>query len=244
MIYHVRKPQISYGTRIGILLLECYIPYIPGMVGNASTFAYPVRYKVVRGASINRLIYERDPRLIQPFVDAGLELVAEGVQAVTANCGFMALFQREMAEALNVPVFMSSLLLVPLISRMLKTDEKVGIVTADSQRIDRELLEAVGISESIGIRLADLKQCLHFRQSILEEGGTLDADQLEHESVHVVETMIWNDPQVKAIVLECTDIPPFAHAIQAKVGLPVFDMVSLIDFVSAGLTRRPYHGFL
>jgi hypothetical protein len=244
MIYHISKNQITYGITIGILMLDCHIPYIPGMIGNATTFPYPVLYKVVCGASINRLIYERDSALIQPFIEAGRELVERGVKAVTGNCGFMALYQREMAAALDVPVFMSSLLLLPLISRMLKPNEKVGIVTADAARVDRNLLQAVGVDESIGVQVADLKQKPHFCHAILEENGVLDDDLLERESVEVVEDMVKKDSSVKAIVLECTDIPPFANAIQNKVGIPIFDLVSLIDFVSASFTRKAFNGFM
>jgi len=241
-IYYVRKPQITYGIQIGILLLECYIPYIPGMIGNATTFKYPVRYKVVRGASINRIINERDPKLIEPFIESGKELIAEGVQAVTGNCGFVALFQKQIAEELNVPVFMSSILLVPLISRMLRAHEKVAIVTADASNLDDSILQAAGISNEIGIHLCDLNKSVHFQESILQEGGTLNANILENEVLEIIEDELRDDPLIKAIVLECTDIPPFAYAIQEKIGLPVFDIVSLIDFVYNGLTRKPYRG--
>jgi aspartate/glutamate racemase len=244
MVYSVRTGQIAYGQTIGILMLECQIPYIPGMMGNAWTYRFPVRYEVVRGASINRLIYERDPALIKPFIDAGRKLTATGVKAVAGNCGFMAIFQNEMAAALDVPVFMSSLLLVPLIKRMLKPKEKVGVVTADAERLNPNLLGAVGISEDMNIVVADLKKSPHFREAILEESGRLDAELLKKEAVQVVEEMVRQDPGVKAVLLECTDIPPFACAIQARIDLPVFDINSLVEFVAAGLTRRPYQGFM
>jgi Asp/Glu/hydantoin racemase len=42
-------------------------------------------------------------------------------------------------------------------------------------------------------------------------------------------------PDVGAIVLECTNMPPYTADIQRETGLPVFDIVSLVNMVHAGL---------
>ena len=124
MIYKANKGQTSYGEPIGIILMESYMPFPPSCPGNASTFPFPVRYEVVRGANMERLVYQGDPDLLQPFVDAGRKLVKEGVKAITGNCGFMVLYHDLMAEEFPVPVFMSSLLQLPFIHRLLKPGEK------------------------------------------------------------------------------------------------------------------------
>ena len=82
MIYEAKEGQYSAGEAIGILLLDALLPLPPGDVANATTFSFPVRYKVVKAASIDRLIYERAPVLLERFIDAGWELVREGVPGI------------------------------------------------------------------------------------------------------------------------------------------------------------------
>jgi len=95
----------TYRFTIGIMMLESTFPRIPGDTGNASSLGCPARLQPVKGAGYRRLILERDPTLLQPFVDAARALEAEGVKVITTNRGFLALFHRELAAALKAPVF-------------------------------------------------------------------------------------------------------------------------------------------
>ena len=104
-----------YGQSIGILMLDTRFPRLPGDIGNATTFSYPVMYKIVEQATVDRVVKEADAGLIEPFVRAGMELIQNGARAIVTSCGFMAIFQKELAQALPVPVFTSSLLQVPLV---------------------------------------------------------------------------------------------------------------------------------
>ena len=104
-----------YGQSIGILMLDTRFPRLPGDIGNATTFSYPVMYKIVEQATVDRVVKAADAGLIEPFVRAGMELIQNGARAIVTSCGFMAIFQKELAQALPVPVFTSSLLQVPLV---------------------------------------------------------------------------------------------------------------------------------
>jgi hypothetical protein len=134
----------NYGEAVGILTLDTVFPRIPGDVGNATTFDFPVRFSVVRGASPKRVVHEQDPALLKPFVEAAQELEAAGCRAITTTCGFLALFQKEMAAAVGVPLFTSSLLQVPIVYRMLQPGQVIGILTAHSDAMNPRVLEAVG----------------------------------------------------------------------------------------------------
>ena len=120
----------NYGQDLGVLMLDTRFPRLPGDIGNARTFPFPVRYRTVRGASPARVVMDRDPALLEPFIAAARELEAEGVRAITTSCGFLAMFQRELAASVRVPVFASSLLQVPLLYAMFGTQGKAGILTA------------------------------------------------------------------------------------------------------------------
>jgi aspartate/glutamate racemase len=236
------KKQSWYGESIGILILDATYPCIPGNVGNASTFPFPVRYKVVKEASIERLIKKRDKTLVQPFIDAAIELQEEGVKAITGACGFMALFQREVSDAVDVPVFLSSLLQIPFIYQIKK--QKIGIITADSKSLTPEHFISVGVNKEIPLLIGGMEDQKEFREAILEEKGTLDSDLIESEVVGVAKKLIAENPDIGALVLECSDLPPYAHAIQKEVNLPIFDFTTMIQYVHTALVRKEFQGFM
>ncbi len=236
------KKQSWYGESIGILILDATYPCIPGNVGNASTFPFPVRYKVVKEASIERLIKKRDKTLVQPFIDAAIELQEEGVKAITGACGFMALFQREVSDAVDVPVFLSSLLQIPFIYQIKK--QKIGIITADSKSLTPEHFISVGVNKEIPLLIGGMEDQKEFREAILEEKGTLDSDLIEREVVGVAKKLITENPDIGALVLECSDLPPYAHAIQKEVNLPIFDFTTMIQYVHTALVRKEFQGFM
>lgn len=242
MIYKAKKGQYSAGHAIGILLLDAMLPLIPGDVANATTYPFPVIYKTVKSASSHRLIFERDPELAQPFIDAGLELIHQGARAITSDCGFMALFQEQLAEALPVPVMLSSLLQVPFIHRMLRKNEKVGILTAQGQNLTERHFKASGIDASTVVVLG-MEETENFYGAFVTETGFIDTDIAKNEVVSQAKKLVSSDPSIKAILLECSNLPPFAYAVQEAVGLPVFDFNTMINHVFSSLEQRPYEGY-
>jgi len=244
-VYKLKSKSRSWdGESIGILILDAAYPCVPGNVGNASTFDFPVRYREVKGASIERLLNRMDPGLLEPFIEAARALEREGVRAITGACGFMALFQKEVAEAVEIPVFLSSLLQVPFIWKMLTSKQKVGIIAADSKCLTKRHFESVGITSDIPIVLCGMEDKEEFRTAILEEKGTLDSDQIENEVVDVAMKMIKENPETGAILLECSDLPPYAMAVQEATGRPVFDFITMIRYVHGAVVQRRYEGFV
>lgn len=244
MIYKAVRGQTSYGEAIGIILMESFMPFPPGCPGNASTFSFPVRYEVVRGANMDRLVYQGDEKLIEPFVEAGWKLVKEGVKAVTGNCGFMVLFQDKMAEEFPVPVFMSSLLQMPFVARMLKKGEKIGIITASAKTLTPKHLEIATNGLGIPFEMVGMEDKPFFHSAIHAEEGELDFEKVEAEVVEAALELTRKDGRIKAILLECTDLPPYAAAVQQAVDLPVFDYSTLINYVYSALVRTRFEGFV
>ena len=81
---------------LGILMLQTRFPRPPGDIGHPASFAMPVRWRVVPGASPQRVVGERAAGLLAPFVAAAQALVDEGAAAISTGCGFLALFQAEL----------------------------------------------------------------------------------------------------------------------------------------------------
>ncbi|MBI9091063.1 MAG: aspartate/glutamate racemase family protein [Desulfobacterium sp.] len=244
-IYFANDSKKSwYGEAIGILILDATYPCIPGNVGNATTYDFPVRYKVVKGATIERLLTQRDPALVQPFIDAARELEAEGVKAITGACGFMALFQQEIRRSVGIPVFMSSLLQVPFIQQIITPGKNVAVITADATAITPDHFLNVGINPETPLILAGMENCPEFSESVLKEKGSLDSDKIEGEIVGVARQLVQKHPDIGAFLLECSDLPPYAAAVFKETHLPVFDFITMIKHVYTTLTPTPYSGFM
>lgn len=220
-----------YGIKIGILCLESYYSKLPGHIKNASTFEFPVRYKIVKGATPERIIELADMSLLEPFIEAARELEKEGIEAITTSCGFLCLFQKEIAEAVNIPVFTSSLIQVPMLSKMLGKHKKVGIITASKSLLTSKHFTAAGIDPS-SVRVVGMDGKEEFNKIIMKRETTvLNVDKLRDEVLAVVKELIEGPDDLGAIVLECTDLSPFLNDIRAITRLPIFDIVTLTKVV-------------
>jgi hypothetical protein len=233
--------QSVAGYPIGILALELFYPLLPGNVVNPWTYDFPVRIKVVKGATIER-IFNNDPTLLEDFIKAGEELMEDGVRAMTGACGFFANYQKELAQHFPVPVAMSSLLQVPWIKSTLKGDEKVGIITANSTAITPHLLQSVGITDSSSYAIYGLENISQWKPLVDMKDNGFNNILLTAEVTEVAINMCKNE-KIGAVLLECSDMPPYAHAIQKAVNLPVFDYVTLVNWLNYSVCQKPYCGF-
>ena len=241
MSYVAKGGKNIFGVYIGILMLETHFPRIPGELGNATSFNYPVRYHIVKGASPHKVVREKDPALLNLFIKGAQELEKFGVRAITTNCGFLAQFQQEIANAVNVPFFSSSLMQIPMIYRMLKKDQKVGVLTVNSASLTPDLFKKVGV-EGIPLVVKGLENEEEFTHVMLDDILEMDVDKARDENVKVAKELIKENPDVGAIVLECTNMPPYAKAIQEAVQLPVFDIFTLADMVYNSLVKFEVNG--
>lgn len=226
----------NQGQTIGILMLDTKFPRIPGDVGNAFTFDFPVRYQTVIGANPTRVVKEADPTLLHPFIDGAKALEAAGCDAITTSCGFLVMFQREIASAVDIPVLSSSLLQVPFVSSFLGPDKRVGILTARASSLGEKHFIGAGM-ENCSFAIQGMEEYPEFTNAFIEGHTTLDIQKAETEMVDSAQKLVNSNPDIGAIVLECTNMPPFAYAVQQAVRLPVFDIVTLVRYAAMGLLR-------
>jgi Asp/Glu/hydantoin racemase len=234
-----------YGYAIGILTLDTHFPRITGDVGNTTSYPFPVTFKKVTGATVPRVVTQGDPTLLPLFIDAAKELEREGVRAITTSCGFLILFQDALANAVTVPVFTSSLLMVPLVHRLLGSHQQVGLITADASALTLRHLQAAGI-DSIPLAVAGMQDQPEFARAILGDSITLDPAKVTQEMIHVGQKLITTHPKIGALVLECANMPPHTHALHNATGLPVFDLNNFITFIyhTVVIQERFTTGFL
>ncbi len=239
----VKGGKNLYGQAIGIIMLDARFPRIPGDIGNATTWDFPVVYKIVRGISPAMVVRRQKAEGLQHFINAAQDLEAEGVRAITTGCGFLAPFQEDLAKSVSIPVFTSSLMQVPLVYPMLKTGQKVGIITVNAAALTEDHLAGVG-AHRIPAVIYGMEGYLEFTPTIVENRETLSVERMQDEIIACGRNMVEEHPEVGAIVLECTNMPPYAAGLQEATGLPVFDIYTLTNMVYHAVVRQKFKGFM
>ncbi len=226
-----------YGVTIGILMVETYFRRFVGDIGNAETWPFPVSYRVVRGATPDNITKLQGGTLLEPFRRAAMELVAEGVDGIATTCGFLAYHQKDLAEALPVPVAASALLQGPMIARTMPASKRVGILTFDSASLGPEFLEPCGIAPDTPVQGMDPGS--EFCRSIRAGDTSVAYDVLEREVVAAAGRLMARG-DIGAILCECTNLTPFSAAMAERYGVPVYDAVSLVHWFHQGLRPRSF----
>ena len=234
-----RGGKALYGAPLGILMLEARFPRIPGDMGNGTTWPFPVLYRVVKGASPERVVLQGAKGLLPDFIAAARELVDLGAEGLTTNCGFLSIFQKEIAAAVGVPVATSSLMQVPWVQATLPPGKRVGIVSVSAQSLTPAHLEGAGVPLDAPIAGTESGREF-FRVLIKGEKQDLDIGLAEQDVVEAGKGLVARHPDIGAIVLECTNMPPYAAALQAAIGMPVYDIYSMITWFHAGLRPRAF----
>jgi hypothetical protein len=230
----VGAKRTYYGVPIGILMLDTKFRRFNGDIGNAQTWPFPVQYKIVHGAVPNKvvdLLNNRD--LFQRFAAAADELIAEGVDGITTTCGFLALYQQELAAHCSVPVATSALLQVPMVARMLPKGKRPAILTFSAEALTRQHLAAVGVDPQTPV--VGMPATSVFQRSIREGDAAVSFDVLKDEVLSIARRMVEDDRSIGAIVCECTNISPHSHDLKRELGVPVFDMVTLVHWFHRAL---------
>ncbi|GGB14079.1 hypothetical protein GCM10011491_47060 [Brucella endophytica] len=227
-----------YGASVGILMLEARFPRIPGDMGNATTWPFPVHYKVVRGASPDRVVCKGAEGLLPTFIAAARELVDDGVDGVTTNCGFLSLFQEELTAALPVPVATSSLMQVAMVNRLLSPGRRAGILTISASTLTPAHLAKAGVPE--GTPIGTTEGGREFTRAILSNAMELDVAAARADNIEAAQALAAAHPDLGALVLECTNMVPYAADIREATGLPTFSIETFVRWFQAALVPRRY----
>ncbi|MFK7754812.1 MAG: aspartate/glutamate racemase family protein [Sedimentitalea sp.] len=235
----VQGGKSLYGASVGILMLDAQFPRIPGDMGHAETFPFPVHYRVVRDASPDLVVRNNADGLLENFVRAARSLVADGVDGITTNCGFLSLFQDALSASVPVPVATSSLMQVEMVNRLLGEGKRAGILTISGSTLTPHHLIKAGVPAHTPV--GSTESGSEFTRAILGDCLDLDVAQARRDNVEAALALQAAHADLGAIVLECTNMGPYAHDIARATGLPVFSVISFITWFQSGLvpTRFP-----
>ena len=219
-------------------MLETRFPRPPGDIGNPATFAGQAIYEIAAGATAERVVRagSPDPELLAPFLAARDRLLRAGAHLITTSCGFLVRFQAELADGCPVPVVSSSLLALPALARR-HGARRVGVVTIHAGRLTPEYLAAAGAAPDTPVEGTEAGREL--TRKLLADAAQLDLAAAERDVVEAGQRLARRRPDLGAVLLECTNMPPYRPALARALGLPVHDILSVLAERAPGLALWP-----
>ena len=230
---------------LGIVELTVNLAFAPGNINNASTFDFPVRYESLGKVDPMWVVAkEPHPEIIERSISAAKKLEQYGCRAVMGNCGFFGNYQPMVAKELKVPFFGSSLMQIPSVMASMGPDQKVGVLTADGSKLKvAPALEYSGVTDLDRVVIYGVENEPE-AVNILSTTGRLNLKNLERDLVNIAKKMMQENPDVGAIVLECSEFPVHAFAIQNATRVPVWGFTTMAYWIHSGLVRQPYTGWM
>lgn len=223
---------------LGILMLESRFPRFAGDIGNPETWPFPVRYKVVPSATPEQIVRGDAQPFLEAFIQAGQELVASGCAGISTSCGFLVPFQVALTAALGVPVASSALLQGPMVQQALPPNKRVGVLTISAETLTPAHLKAASLPPDTPVMGTGAGS--HFTTQILSNALELDFAEARADNLDAAQRLLREAPDVGAIVLECTNMVPYAADIARATGRPVFSIYTYVMWVHAGLAPQRF----
>ena len=226
---------------IGILMLDTEFQRVPGDVGNHTTFNYPVRYKIIKGATPMQIVNVECPDkiLVDRFIEGAQELEAQGAVGLISSCGFLSILQDEVAQSVSIPVILSSLNLIPLLQSS-AGHKRVGVITADQTQLSAQALSNVNILPD-SVCVIGMQSSSAFTQFIFGSADKKpDKLSLSNDLVTIANTLLSIHPQISVIVLECTNLQPYAASLNKALQLPIVGIVNAANLLWEMSSPRDY----
>ena len=226
------------GVEIGVILLDTDIPRAVGDINHGRTFPFALQYEIADGASARQVVEKEADGLLERIVASGQRLMRHGSRALTTSCGFLAIFQTELAERLQAPVATSSLLQVSMLLRILPPNQCVCVVAANATTLSERHLRSAGISAEDAQRvcIVGMEGSSHFYSVIVGIEGPLDTGLARQEVVRICALAQRDHPSIGAFLFECTNLPPYAASVREATGLPVWDATTLMCWLQGGFS--------
>ena len=209
-----------------ILRLHSNFPRPVGDSSNPLTHSFDVRVSIVKGASVQSIVFEGGKALVPQYIEAGLAQISLGAIAVGTSCGFMAQHQDEISRALPVPFISSSLLQLAALRNQFGKHANIGVIT-----FSEEFLSSTQWFQSLAtdcVTVSGLSTSSHLYRVIKDDLPELDCEQARLSVQAAASNLMERSPNLKAVVLECTNLGPYRSTVETICDCPVFDYNDLM----------------
>lgn len=222
-------------AQIGLLMLESRFPRFKNDIGHPDTFTPPALVKTIRNATPQRVVSDQATGLLTGFVNAAQELQQAGAGLITTSCGFLVLHQKTLQAAVTVPLISSSLLAVPIAYAQLRSRGlRPAILTISADNLTAAHLQAAGCPPETPIGAPD--PASHFTTRILGNFETMDQATARQDVIAAATELMHNQSNIGALVLECTNMPPYAPDLAQEFNVPVLSLPALLPDCQTGMT--------
>jgi len=227
-----------YGQYVGILVFNTITPRIPGDAGHAATFQYPVRYEVVNGSFAD--LIKDSPKIQNSIIDAGKNLIKQGVRTILSDCGLMSLYQDTLGAKWGIPFVGSALCQIPAVWQIVGRQGEIGVLTGHSGLLGEEHLRNSGWREDIELAIQGLQNESHFEETVLNGGPNIDVEQMRSDVLHATDKLMAKTQNLRAIIIECSNLSTYSADVREHTGVPVFDIVSAANWLEYAVNPKRY----
>ena len=176
------------------------------------------------------------------YKDAIKYLEAEGVSGITGDCGFMMYFQPLARTLTKLPVYKSALCQLPAVTCCYGMKEKIAIFTANGKSLApmRDLIrDECGVDhEQERYIIVGCEDIPHFGEEVAKVDTDLATPGMVQKALEVQKA----NPDIRAFLFECTELPQFSDAVRAATGLPVYDSMTMSDSFMSGVMNNKRFG--
>ena len=218
--------QVSVASFFGLLRLQSQFPRPIGDSSNPQTHAFEVRVRIVSDATVGRIVFDGGQALVPQFIDGANALIADGAIAIGTSCGFMAHHQDEIAKALPVPFISSALLHLNALRVAHPDTARFGIITfSEATLVSAPWFHSLAPKSTL---VVGLDEDSHLYQVIKYDKAHLDASRAAAGVEQAARTLMAREPNLTAIVLECTNLGPYKNVVEGICNIPVLDYNDLM----------------
>ena len=245
-----RYSGLCSGMGLGIMVLDMHYPGFPGDIRNPSSYPFPIQYEIIDGLDLNPLRYlDHEEKFLPLMIAAAKKLEKLGCRAIAAEGSYFGNYQKDIADAVNIPVFTSSLLQLPFIQPTISSKKKAVILTPLKERMTEEYLSNFGIqprSNYIAESIHDHVKCTEFIKLWgapgIEAEGTIEFEAARDQMVTRALKIKEEHPDMGALIFDCTGWTPYSRAIQQAIDVPVYSWGTLLDSINLAVNNREYYG--
>ena len=233
---------------LGVLRIDYTYPPALGDVACPETFTYRTVQRMVDGLTFTMCQQgglEGNTR--DAFVAAIKWLEDSGVSMIIGDCGFMLHYQKLASSITNLPVLLSSLLLLPTLLTTSSPTKAIAVFTASYANFTKPAMKDMvhrlsGLDQEESERRIIMVGCENvpgFEAVAL--GNAVDSVLVEKGVVTLARETLLQHPNLCAFLFECTQLPPFSSAVRRATCLPVWDAITGANFIMAGC-KNDQHG--
>jgi hypothetical protein len=212
-----------------ILRLESEFPRPMGDSANPKTHAFPVRVAIVRGATVDRVVYQAEgsKRVVANFIKVAKDQIEQGAIAVGTSCGFLFEHQDAIQREISVPFVSSSLTELVQRQKVTNANRQIGVLTFDDEVLTSAhwFQQATQTVEQMIVQ--GLPKQGYLYDVIRNNRAELDLATATIEVVNVALDLLAAcvekygiGPNV--ILLECTNLGPYKAEIQKRLNAAGF----------------------